>query len=205
MTAAPRLLGAVLAGGESRRFGRDKAAVRLGGETLLSGAAGALAGVCEDVVVVSSREATDRGTWRLVSDAREPCGPLGGIEAALACASEAGLDGTFVLACDLPLVDGAIAAALAEALGTREAVAPRRRGDPPFEPLCAIYRVGCLPSVRALLDEGVRAAHRLLDEVGGVIVELPQASFLNVNTVEDAARAELELRTSRALGITERP
>ncbi len=51
------ILGAVLAGGQSTRFGSDKALARLGGETLLMRAVDLLAGWCEKVVVVGREEA----------------------------------------------------------------------------------------------------------------------------------------------------
>ena len=190
MTPVARLVGVVLAGGTSRRLGRDKAGESVGDVRMIDRAVAALSGSCAEVVVVSSRSDTPAGPWTRIPDTREPCGPLGGIEAALQYATRSGFDGAFVLACDLPLVDGTVIQSIAQALGTTEASAPRRDGHPDFEPLCAAYRTSCLPAARALLDSGVRAATALFDEVRGVRVEVPQDVFLNVNTEDDLARAE---------------
>jgi molybdopterin-guanine dinucleotide biosynthesis protein A len=188
-----KLLGAVLAGGESRRFGSDKAAERIGGTTLAARAAGTLARVFKDVVIVSSREPTT-AEWPHVPDAREGCGPLAGIEAALLRARELRLDGAFILACDLPLVDEATVRAVVGALKSRLAAAPVREGEPGMEALCAPYRLECLPFVSRALDRGDLAVHALFQSVGGVTIRLPTGSFLNVNTPADHERATAVLR-----------
>lgn len=186
-----RLLGAVLAGGRSRRFGSDKAVESVGGATLLDRAANTLAEVFAEVVVVSARPIeTDR---QVVPDARDPCGPLGGIEAALAHAVALGLDGAFVLACDLPVITADTVRGVARALDgspTALAAAPAGRDGRSAEPLCAAYRVACLGEVRALLDDGRLSAVGLFDRVGGLILARPDDELLNVNTRADRDRAE---------------
>ena len=188
---SPRLLGAVLAGGVSRRFGRDKAAAMVGGITLVDRAARTLAEVFAEVVVVSSRDAAS--DWPIIPDLRPPCGPLGGIEAALQRAEETRLEGAFVLACDLPLVTPETVRTIALALGDFAAAAPERDDVPSCEPLCAAYRISCLERVSALLDGGERAAQVLFDSVTGTTLPLSPADFINVNTVADGRRAESEL------------
>lgn len=183
------LLGAVLAGGTSRRLGRDKAAETVGPRRLIDHAVRALRGVCAEVVVVSSRAATPTGDWRVVPDRRVGAGPLAGIETALVEAERSGHEAAFVLACDLPLVDEAIVASIAAALGQAPAVAPERRGEPGFEPLCAVYRTACLSTAAALLDRGERSARALIEAVGGARIGVDGEVFLNVNTEEDLARA----------------
>ena len=191
-----QLLGAVLAGGESRRLGRDKAIEPLGSDTLVDRAIEALKAECAEVVVVSSRPVPDTASWTVVPDLRVGAGPLAGIEAALDHARRSGCDATFVLACDLPLVDGSVVAEVLAALGGAPCAAVAREGRPDFEPLCAVYRTECLDPVRALLDRGERAAWTLLEEMGGRRVAAPAVRLLNVNTEEDLARARA------ALGMT---
>ena len=182
------MLGAVLAGGESRRFGEDKAGARLGGLTLVERAAETLARVFEHVVVVSSRAPTTP-RWAHVPDARPGLGPLAGIESALLRARADGYDGAFVLACDMPLVDERTVRAVLDALGDAWAAAPAPEGGGSIEPLCAAYRVECLQALGEALDRSRLAAHQLLAAVRGVTLALPPQPFLNVNTREDHARA----------------
>jgi molybdopterin-guanine dinucleotide biosynthesis protein A len=193
----------VLAGGESRRFGRDKAGEIVGGQPLVTRAAETLSQVVARVVVVSSRAPATKA-WPHLSDLREGLGPLAGLEAALAEAVRLGLDGVLVLACDLPLVEARTLRALADALapGTL-AVAPARAEDAEgggsrVEPLCAAYRVACLPAVRSSLDEGRLAVHGLFAAVGGVRVPMAPEAFLNLNRPTDRRHAEEALRHRKA-------
>jgi molybdopterin-guanine dinucleotide biosynthesis protein A len=188
------LLGAVLAGGESRRFGSDKAAALLGGKTLVERAAETLGRVFAEVVIVSSRPQTI-GAWPHVPDLRQGLGPLAGIEAALLRAKDVGYDGAFTLACDMPLVDESAVRSVVAALGDGWAAAPTSGEGGGIEPLCAAYRVECLPAISRALDEGRLAAHELLTSVGGLTIALPEQLFLNVNTPEDHARVSAVLGT----------
>lgn len=191
--SVPALLGAVLAGGESRRFGRDKASEIVVGVSLLERAASTLAEVFAEVVVVSARP--EHGVrWPRVADLRPGQGPLAGLEAALEHAERFSLEGAFVLACDLPLVDAATVRQVARALEDAFAAAPAKETPPGVEPLCAAYRVGCLPAVREALERGRSAMHELFAAVGGTRVPLGAASFVNVNRREDLDPVERALR-----------
>lgn len=81
------ILGAVLAGGQSARFGSDKALAEFGGRTLIARAVDALAGWCEYVVVVGRAEAP---APTIPDWPRPGMGPLGGIAAALRLAQDEG-------------------------------------------------------------------------------------------------------------------
>lgn len=103
-----RLLGAVLAGGESRRFGSDKALALLDGRPLIEHVVAALAAQV-DAVIVCGRE---WGDW--VPDRPAPgLGPLGGINAALHAAVERGYDAVLTAPCDVPVLPADLAARLA--------------------------------------------------------------------------------------------
>lgn len=103
-----RLLGAVLAGGQSRRFGSDKALAMLGGKALIEHAIAALSAQT-DAVIVCGREWAN---W--VADRPEPhLGPLGGINAALHYAAERGFDAVLTAPCDAPLLPANLAERLA--------------------------------------------------------------------------------------------
>ncbi|MGD0445272.1 MAG: molybdenum cofactor guanylyltransferase [Edaphobacter sp.] len=75
--------GYVLAGGKSSRMGRDKALLELAGKPLAFHAVTKLRRVCEDVHILSNRPEL-AAFAPLVEDLHEGCGPMGGLEAALA-------------------------------------------------------------------------------------------------------------------------
>jgi molybdopterin-guanine dinucleotide biosynthesis protein A len=102
-----RALGAILAGGQGRRFGSDKAAAFLNGKPLIDHVADALSGQVEALVVVGR-------SWpglAMLDDRPEGAlGPLAGLNAALRHARDAGLDGVLSAGCDtLPIPPDAAA------------------------------------------------------------------------------------------------
>ena len=92
-----RILGAVLAGGASSRFGSDKAAAVLGGRTLLDHASAAIAPFVTEVVVIGRADGVpDLPVAGL--------GPLGGIAGALGYAARQGFASVLTIGCDMPVV-----------------------------------------------------------------------------------------------------
>jgi molybdopterin-guanine dinucleotide biosynthesis protein A len=200
--SSARLLGVVLAGGEGRRFGGSKADQPVAGVSMVRRAVSSLSQVVDRVVIVSSRPVADAPV-EVLADATPGAGPLGGLQTALETAEDRGLDGAFVLACDLPLVDVPLLERLRDALGDEHiALAPQRRGGG-VEPLCAIYRVDARAAVAERLRSDDRSLHALFRDLGGVALGSADLgatageAFLNVNTPADLVRAEAALQARR--------
>ncbi len=188
-----RLLGAVLAGGRSRRYGRDKAMELVSGVPMLHRAIHALEAVTDDVVVISPHQPKVPKGIRVLPDARPGHGPLGGLHTALLEAEACQLHAVLLLACDLPLVSERVIAAIAAHAETSLAAAPRRPGG--VEPLCAVYGCAALPLVSERLNGPDLSLHSLFRALEGRELDLASlglrtgATFLNVNTPEDLASA----------------
>ncbi len=170
------LLGAVLAGGESRRFGSPKALARFRGEPLVRRAARVLGEVCSRVVVAGRVDGLEPDPQvTLIPDRVPGLGPLGGLHTALvelrhevgdAAGGDDGEAGVLLLGCDMPLVGPALVRAVAWVGATcgRAAAAPAGE-NVRFEPLCAWYGLACLPEVEARLRGPDRSLRGLLDAV----------------------------------------
>jgi molybdenum cofactor guanylyltransferase len=90
----------VLAGGRSTRMGRDKALLHLSEKTLIEHAVSKLTQLTPDVYILGSR--TELSPFApLVPDLHEGCGPLGGMEAALA---HSFLDWALLVPVDMPFL-----------------------------------------------------------------------------------------------------
>lgn len=185
------LRGLILAGGQSRRLGQDKAALEFGGRSQLERATDLL-GERLDHVHLSVRAGRFRNTVRfdhqLIFDLYDNLGPAAGILSAHRAFPEVAW---VVLACDMPLVDGAIIGALIEQRDPRKAAtvfANSRDGLP--EPLCAIYEPVTLARFRRLAEKEIETSPRaLLIQSELRKLELPRANALdNINTPEDLAR-----------------
>jgi molybdopterin-guanine dinucleotide biosynthesis protein MobB len=156
-------LGAVLAGGESRRFGGMKALAPFRGEPMARRAFRLLNEVCPEVVLVTGHPAIMAlAPGATIPDRIPGLGPLGGLHAALHEAESRGLTGVLLLACDMPAVPPSLMRRILMEAGVSgvHAVVPGIPGDvrdplpaPLREPLCAWYSVTCLPEVEARMGQ----------------------------------------------------
>jgi molybdopterin-guanine dinucleotide biosynthesis protein A len=169
------MLGVVLAGGESRRMGRDKALVEVDGQPLWRRQVAVLRDAgAERVVVVRRRgqESIDYPDCQF--DVFQDSGPLAGIHAALGIGSYPLIA---VLAVDMPGIDAAWFCWL-QASSQPGGGAVASGGDG-LEPLAALYPASSLAEVEARLrrrELSVQSLARSLAASGLVsIVEAPAA------------------------------
>jgi molybdenum cofactor guanylyltransferase len=142
--------GFVVAGGRSRRMGRDKALLPWSGSTLLDLALARLRTCCHDVAILCGQEPRyeDRGV-PAVADLVPGQGPLGALLTGLS--RLAGQPGLF-LAVDLPNVPAPLLAHLVALAPGHDVVVPVGARGP--EPLCAVYTRDCLEPVRQRVAAG---------------------------------------------------
>lgn len=190
------LYGLVLAGGRSRRMGRDKALLEFDGMTQLERAMSAIGEVTERQFVSARREQTDeqeRSRYEQIVDRYEDMGPVAGILSALEKWPAADW---LVVACDLPNLDAETLRYLVnhrdpEAMFT----AFRSSHDGLPEPLCAIYPAASAPTLRAFVDEGIVCPRKMLIKSDTALLEQPDPRALdNVNTPDDLAASAFEGR-----------
>ena len=189
----------ILAGGISRRLGRDKAAEPLGDETLLHRVvrrASEAVGSNDVVIVVANTDQSERAPadipHRLVLDALPGSGTLGGIYTGLEAAHN---EWALVVACDMPFLSAPLLRYMTGLRDGVDAVVPIIGGRP--EPTHALYSRRCLPAISQRLQTGQLKAAGFLDLVQVRYVDEDEArrfdpellSFFNVNRPEDLARA----------------
>jgi len=172
-------------------MGREKLSLEVAGVTLIERVKDALAGCCQEVLVV--------GGGYTAGERPGGLGPLAGMEAGLA---RARYPLVFVAAGDMPFLTHGLVAYLLGRLdeGGVLAVVPRYRGR--LHPLCAAYKRTLLPRLGAALDSETRAVRGVVDgleQVEYVGAELqrfgdPDRLLMNINTPEDLALARREAR-----------
>lgn len=190
------VVGVVIAGGRSVRFGGEKAVALLAGRPLLAWAAERLRSVCAEVAV-NARAGTEAesvarslGLTVLHDEAGDATGPLAGVKVGLIWAAGLGARALAVSPCDAPLLPSDLYVRLLEAAGEGAAMAQTPDGR---QPLCALWPVTALPAVRAALAGGAHPpTWQLLEQVGArkVTFDAPEA-FANVNTRDDLAAVAL--------------
>jgi molybdopterin-guanine dinucleotide biosynthesis protein B len=190
------VVGAILAGGDSRRMGADKADMHLGGRAVLAHLAEVLAGRVEEVWIVGRPATGDHLPrclrWHL--DLRRGCGPLGGILTAGRVAAATRRRAVLAVACDMPALTGeAVDLLLAGRQPQRAASALRDPSSRRLEPLAAVYEPAAMDAIERALEKGELSAGELLASLGASGVEVPPETadqLRSVNTPEDLARIE---------------
>lgn len=171
--------GVVLAGGASRRMGRDKALIAVDGIPMVVRVASVLRDAgCDPVAVVGGdTDALGALGLTVVPDEHPGAGPLGGIITALRWASGP----VIVTACDLPHLDPVTVRAVIAAPPAEVAVATTDR----VEPLLARWDHSALTALTAAHDAGERAVHVALAHLRWVGVHVQPEALRNVNTPGD--------------------
>jgi len=166
-----RVAGYVLAGGESRRFGRDKARAVVDGKPLLLHAADLITEALGRAPVVVARRAGEYEDLGLVTIADETAGrgPLGGLARALAHAGDEH-DAVLLSPCDWFGGEASWLRGLVDAWREGDGAVAYREGH--WEPLPAVYGTGLLPRVETALESGDLSLAGLLTAVGAR--ELPR-------------------------------
>jgi molybdopterin-guanine dinucleotide biosynthesis protein A len=178
----------ILAGGLSRRMGRDKASLPAGDGTLIEHLARRLAPVVDETIVAGGPARPPLSGVRMVEDRYPGLGPLAGMHAGLAVAR---YPHVWVVGCDLPDADPALAHLFLGLVAGYDAVVPRIDGEP--QGVCALYDRALVSRIDSLLVAGERRVKSLLavsnvryvtsEELRAVDPEL--RSFRNLNTPAD--------------------
>ena len=189
------LLGAILAGGQARRFGADKAHAIYRDQRLIDQVAAALQAQCERVIVCGRSEPG----FTAIPDAPRPdLGPLGGLNAALAYAARQGFAYVLSAGVDAPDLPHDMARLLARAscdtgpkTGPKTDTAPgapatitTRPAILASQPVIGLWPAKLAPELDRFLADGGRALYRFAEAVHARQIAL-EAPLLNINTPAD--------------------
>jgi molybdenum cofactor guanylyltransferase len=187
----PTLTGAVLAGGESRRMGRDKATLVLDGEPLwqrqvrlLRDTGATTVGIVRRADQPSLTLPSDTPLWL---DTIAGIGPLAGLHAALtACAT----DLLAVVAVDMPALDAAWFRDL-QTHGRPGCGVIAQHPDGLFEPLAALYPREALATVTTHATHGPHA----LQALATVLIQQGQLTIFSLTSTNSPRLASWNKRT----------
>ena len=187
--------GLVLAGGESRRMGHDKALLDRNGQSQLAFVVDLLGQSVEQVFVstrVGQAADAERKQFKQIVDRYEDIGPIAGILSALEEYPEVDW---LVAACDLPNIT---TETIEHLLGSRNgdqlftAYASTYDGLP--EPLCSVYHVGCKSTVQQFVDDGIVCPRKMLIRSETRLLEQVEPGSLdNINTPDDLESSVLQV------------
>lgn len=181
----------IMAGGDSRRMGTDKAGLLLDGQTLLQNVITTMQQLFPRVIV-SVRQPRAGIDLPQVCDEQPDGGPMAGLAASL---GQVTTPWAFMVACDMPFVVPDVVELLAGYRLQHQAVVPVVHGHP--QPLAAFYAVSCLAPLRASLaaqQKGLRGVLKQLDVRYVDEAEMLEAdpllrSFFDLDTPQDVEAA----------------
>ncbi|HEV2495827.1 MAG TPA: molybdenum cofactor guanylyltransferase [Terriglobia bacterium] len=209
--------GLVLAGGASRRMGRPKAALVLGGESMLARQVHLLAAVSRTVAVIGPGEGSGKlaavraltpPLVPVIPDELAERGPLAGIYTGL---RHTRTEFNLFLGCDLPFMEARFLRHLCErALGSRADVTVPESAGHGLQPLVAVYRRGVVPAIRSSLERGNNKVASFYPRVCCAVLEWPEIAragfasriFDNINTPDDYERARRRAEAGPPRGAT---
>ena len=186
--------GAILAGGQSRRMGFNKAFLELEGSTVIARAVHVMTAVFSSPAIIAN-DTTLYGHLGLpvYPDIIKDAGSLGGIYTALYHSK----DYAFVVACDMPWLDPGCVRRVLENVDGEDCVIPFISGR--LHPMHAAWSKGCMNEIKAMINQGNLRINDLLKRLsikrlteeyfGGLPIE---RSVENVNTRQDLERTGLD-------------
>lgn len=176
---------AVLAGGKSRRMGRNKAMLKIGEVTAVEKILAELKEF-DEILVSSDDYKTSEKEVSIYGDIFENCGPMGGIYTILKnCKSEA----MFITACDMSMIKGDTVKRFCGFFDDSFDVLVLKHGQK-TEPLFAVYK----KSTAAYFEKAIIYKRYSLKEalselnvkyVGMDMIKCDEIEFINMNTPED--------------------
>jgi len=187
------MTGIILAGGENRRMGTDKAFLEIDGRPLIEHILDVFSTLFENTIVVTNTPDRYRNyDVEVTGDAVDFRGPLTGIYSGLLRSAD---EYNFVAACDMPYLNSRLISFMGEIAEGQDAVVPQFSGF--LEPLHAIYRRGLLPIMEAQIRKQDRRIRGLFDHIQVRYVTEDEIvrfdplkrSFRNLNTPKEYKEA----------------
>ncbi|OGL43930.1 MAG: hypothetical protein A2W05_02325 [Candidatus Schekmanbacteria bacterium RBG_16_38_10] len=187
----------LLAGGQSKRFGHNKALIQIGGERLIDIIIKKLSEVFPEVFLITTPQNSYRDIQiKKLFDIIPDKGSLGGVYTGLV---ESKTSHSFFFACDMPFINVELIEYMKKVKLDYDLLIPRTEKG--LQPLHAVYSKACIPHIKKLIDEN---NFKILDFFDRVKVEYireeicrkfdPEGRiFLNINTPDDLKIAEKKI------------
>lgn len=189
-----QVTGVILAGGKSRRMGRDKAFLPFGQGVLIERVIAVLQQVTDDIILITNTpEQYRRFGLPMFTDAIPDAGSLGGIYTGLV---HANTPYSLCLACDMPFVTSEFLHLLCHMAPEADVIIPRNAAD--SQPLCAVYSQACREPIRRCIDGGRLKITGFFDQVRVRVIEGADLArydphdvmFFNANTPQEYEQAQ---------------
>jgi len=189
-----KVTGIILAGGQSKRMGKDKGLLLLNDQPLINYPLKVMKLLCTEILISSNSSSYDFLGYKVIPDLYPGTGPMGGI---LSCLVQSDNEINFVIGCDMPFITADIFRQLILFMGDARLSVPWH-GDDHYEPISGVYRKSLANEMQSYMD---KVNFKLPDffkttsfkalPVKEIHPALEENYFFNINNETDLAKAEL--------------
>jgi len=190
------ILGTVLAGGKSRRFGEDKSQVKLGGKLLIDYILSEIIDEFNEVLVVSNNliEFNQSEKISLIKDFKRDLGPLGGVLTAMKWVKDNNKDYQWIstFPVDTPFFKNQILKDFFKKINMKEGKLFFINSNDTRHNIFGLWSLDLMDKLEEDLDKGERKVEVWANSIGVKNINMKfenKDPFFNINTKEDLKKA----------------
>ncbi len=191
------ILGVVLAGGKSQRFGEDKCQVKLGDKLLINYILSEIIDEFKDILLISNNKIKYNHSNKisLVKDLKKGLGPLGGILTAMKWIKKNNESYKWILTfpSDTPFFKKQHLNNFLEEIRSYEGQLFFINSNDTRHNIFGLWSIDLLDRLEKDLDNGERKVEMWANKIGGKSINMKfenKDPFFNINTKEDLIKAE---------------
>ena len=191
------ILGTVLAGGKSQRFGEDKSQVKLDGKLLIDHILNEIINEFKEILIVSNNQINFKHSDKIsmVSDLKKEQGPLGGVLSAMKWVKESNKDYKWIstFPVDTPFFKKEILQNFLSEINLEEGKLFFIKSNNTRHNIFGVWSIDLMDKLEKDLNNGERKVELWANSVGVKVIDmefLNEDPFFNINSKEDLEKAK---------------
>ena len=191
------ILGTVLAGGKSQRFGEDKSQVKLDGKLLIDYILNEIISEFKEILIVSNNQINFKrsDTISMISDLKKDQGPLGGVLSAMKWVKESNKDYKWIstFPVDTPFFKKEILQNFLSEINLEEGKLFFIKSNNTRHNIFGVWSIDLMDKLEKDLNNGERKVELWANSVGVKVIDmefLNEDPFFNINSKEDLEKAK---------------
>ena len=195
------ILGTVLAGGKSQRFGEDKSQVRLKGKLLIDYILSEIKDEFKEILIVSNNKIHFKNSEKIsmIADFEKGQGPLGGVLSAMKWVKQKNKDYKWIstFPADTPFFKREILQKFFKEIKIEESRLFFIKSNNTRHNIFGLWSIDLLGELEEDLKKGDRKVELWANKVGVKVIDMEfinEDPFFNINTKEDLEKAKERLK-----------
>ena len=191
------ILGTVLAGGKSQRFGEDKSQAKLDGKLLIDHILNEIINEFKEILIVSNNQINFKHSDKIsmVSDLKKEQGPLGGVLSAMKWVKESNKDYKWIstFPVDTPFFKKEILQNFLSEINLEEGKLFFIKSNNTRHNIFGVWSIDLMDKLEEDLNNGERKVELWANSVGVKVIDmefLNEDPFFNINSKEDLEKAK---------------